>query len=43
MTQLQEEIGSELAALREAGTYKRFNTLESPQGPGGAGWRAAAR
>jgi glycine C-acetyltransferase len=33
MTALREEVGSELAALREAGTYKRFNTLESPQGP----------
>ena len=33
MTQLQDEIGTELAALRGAGTYKRFNTLESPQGP----------
>jgi glycine C-acetyltransferase len=33
MTQLQQEVGGELAALREAGTYKRFNTLESPQGP----------
>ncbi len=32
MTHLQEEIGTELASLREAGTYKRFNTLESPQG-----------
>jgi glycine C-acetyltransferase len=33
MTQLQEEIGTELASLREAGAYKHFNTLESPQGP----------
>ena len=33
MTTLREEIGGELEALREAGTYKRFNTLESPQGP----------
>ena len=33
MSTLDEQIGSELAALREAGTYKRFNTLESPQGP----------
>ena len=33
MTHLQEEIGTELASLRETGTYKRFNTLESPQGP----------
>jgi glycine C-acetyltransferase len=30
---LQDEIGAQLASLREAGTYKRFNTLESPQGP----------
>jgi glycine C-acetyltransferase len=30
---LQEEIGAELSSLRDAGTYKRFNTLESPQGP----------
>jgi glycine C-acetyltransferase len=33
MTTLRDEIGHELDALREAGTYKRFNTLESPQGP----------
>jgi glycine C-acetyltransferase len=33
MTALRDEVGSELASLREAGTYKRFNTLESPQGP----------
>ncbi len=33
MTHLQEEIGTELASLRESGTYKRFNILESPQGP----------
>jgi glycine C-acetyltransferase len=33
MTALRDEVGSELAGLREAGTYKRFNTLESPQGP----------
>jgi len=33
MTALRDEVGSELAALHEAGTYKRFNTLESPQGP----------
>jgi glycine C-acetyltransferase len=26
-------VGAELDALREAGTYKRFNTLVSPQGP----------
>jgi glycine C-acetyltransferase len=30
---LREEIGSELDALRDARTYKRFNTLQSPQGP----------
>jgi glycine C-acetyltransferase len=30
---LSEQAGAELAALREAGTYKQFNTLESPQGP----------
>ncbi len=29
---LREQVGSELAALRAAHTYKRFNTLESPQG-----------
>src|SRR5262245_64101223 len=34
MTQaLDERLGAELARLREAGTYKRFNTLSSPQGP----------
>ena len=33
MTALREEVAGELATLREAGTYKRFNTLESPQGP----------
>jgi glycine C-acetyltransferase len=33
MTALREEIAGELGSLREAGTYKRFNTLESPQGP----------
>jgi glycine C-acetyltransferase len=33
MSALTEEIGAELDALREAGTYKTFNTLESPQGP----------
>jgi len=32
MSKLGEEIGGELDALRAAGTYKRFNTLESPQG-----------
>jgi glycine C-acetyltransferase len=30
---LDERLGAELGALREAGTYKRFNTLLSPQGP----------
>ena len=30
---LREEIRHELDGLRELGTYKRFNTLESPQGP----------
>src|SRR5687767_1356833 len=28
--QLQLQLEAELAALREAGTYKRFNTLGSP-------------
>jgi glycine C-acetyltransferase len=31
-TRLDEEVAAELAALRDAGTYKRFNTLCSPQG-----------
>ena len=30
---LNDQIGEELDALREARTYKRFVTLESPQGP----------
>ncbi len=30
---LRDEIGGELDALRDARTYKRFNTLQSPQGP----------
>jgi len=30
---LNEQVGAELDALREARTYKRFLTLESPQGP----------
>ena len=30
---LDQRLGAELDALREAGTYKRFNTLCSPQGP----------
>jgi glycine C-acetyltransferase len=30
---LSESVRAELDALRDAGTYKRFNVLESPQGP----------
>jgi glycine C-acetyltransferase len=30
---LNEQVGAELDALRDARTYKRFLTLESPQGP----------
>jgi glycine C-acetyltransferase len=30
---LRSETAAELDALREAGTYKRFNVLRSPQGP----------
>ena len=30
---VSSEIGSELEALKAAGTFKRFNTLLSPQGP----------
>ena len=30
---LDNRLGAELDRLREAGTYKRFNTLLSPQGP----------
>jgi glycine C-acetyltransferase len=30
---LQEQVGAELDALRDARTYKHFLTLESPQGP----------
>jgi glycine C-acetyltransferase len=30
--ELDRAVGAELDALREAGTYKRFNTLTSPQG-----------
>jgi len=30
---LVERVGAELDGLREARTYKSFNTLESPQGP----------
>ena len=33
MTALRDTIRGELDSLREAGTYKHFNTLESPQGP----------
>jgi glycine C-acetyltransferase len=33
MSSLSDQIGAELDALRAAGTYKTFNTLESPQGP----------
>jgi glycine C-acetyltransferase len=33
MTTLTEQVGAELDALRDARTYKRFNVLESPQGP----------
>jgi glycine C-acetyltransferase len=33
VSQLREQVAAELAALREAGTYKTFNVLESPQGP----------
>jgi glycine C-acetyltransferase len=33
MTTLATEIRDELDGLRSAGTYKRFNVLESPQGP----------
>jgi glycine C-acetyltransferase len=32
-TLLEDRLRSELEGLREAGTYKRFNTLLSPQGP----------
>jgi glycine C-acetyltransferase len=33
MSSLDTRLGAELERLREAGTYKRFNTLASPQGP----------
>jgi glycine C-acetyltransferase len=33
MTTLVDQVGAELDTLREARTYKRFNALESPQGP----------
>jgi glycine C-acetyltransferase len=33
VTSLDVDIGAQLEGLREAGTYKRFNTLLSPQGP----------
>jgi glycine C-acetyltransferase len=32
-TVLTDQVGAELEGLREARTYKRFLTLESPQGP----------
>jgi len=32
MTTLVEQVGAELDGLRKARTYKRFNTLETPQG-----------
>ena len=32
-TALTDQVGAELDGLREARTYKRFLTLESPQGP----------
>ena len=32
-TMLVEQVGAELDGLRDARTYKRFNTLEGPQGP----------
>jgi len=32
-TPLREHVGAQLEELREARTYKRFLTLESPQGP----------
>ena len=30
---LREDLAGDLDSLREAGTFKRFNVLESPQGP----------
>ena len=33
VSRLSDEIAAELDALRAAGTYKSFNTLESAQGP----------
>ncbi len=33
MTTLDDALRGELDGLREAGTYKKFNVLESPQGP----------
>jgi glycine C-acetyltransferase len=33
MTRLSDDLRAELDGLREAGTYKRFNVLEGPQGP----------
>ena len=34
---LTKQVGTELDSLRDARTYKRFLTLESPQGPGPGG------
>jgi glycine C-acetyltransferase len=33
LSSLTQQVGAELDALRQARTYKRFNTLESRQGP----------
>ena len=33
VTVLEDRLRAELEGLREAGTYKRFNTILSPQGP----------
>ena len=33
MSVLADRLRAELDGLREAGTYKRFNTIRSPQGP----------
>ncbi|PWU24536.1 MAG: glycine C-acetyltransferase [Candidatus Rokuibacteriota bacterium] len=32
-SELDRQVSADLDALREAGTYKRFNTIASPQGP----------
>ena len=42
-TTLDQQLGAELDALRDARTYKRFLTLESAQGAGRAAWKDAAR